>query len=229
MAALHWAGGNWCPRDLHGPDPRNQALNWAIKDFPSWANTWLLRKARLTHYSSYRRLRLCGWKTGERLKDLHLLGSVKRGYQEIWWVHTSSQEALHTSTCLHTTYKPHKAGWTHTEGAHHWVRMSNQPPKGLWWISTHSKCSSQKWVLLFKRCPFSSTTIKPRNQETSQLPTVHKKAAQSTACLHWCKKQRMIWQLSLVPGCWSVAEAFHPSLNSSAAKQQILAAATSMK
>lgn len=130
----------------------------AVRDFPSWANTWLWKKqgsltTPTTEGWDY------GWKTGERLKDLHVLGSVKsRLAGNSLSVHILTRRLLHISTCLHIPqWTP--AGWTQTKGTHCWARTPNQPPEGLGCTSTHSKCLRQKSALLFKRCSFSSTTI----------------------------------------------------------------------
>lgn len=142
------------------------------------------------------------------------------------------REAFHTSTYIPIiptyqfvyTYKPQLGEFRLNEGAHYWARTSNQLTKGLWWTSMRNTFLSQKWVLLFKTCFCSSTTIKPETRNvlsflqyawrqrnlTSLKPTTLSK------CLDWYKKQRVrriIWQLSLVPGCWSVTGAFHPTLN----------------
>lgn len=78
----------------------------AVKEFPSWANTWLLRKAGLTYYCYYRRLRLwmenrwktqgpsCTWLSKEQV--IRKFGECTHPYRE----------TLHTSTCSHSPINP---------------------------------------------------------------------------------------------------------------------------
>lgn len=63
----------------------------AVKDFSSWANTWLLRKAGLTYYCYSRRLRLWMENRWKDSKTFMYSAQQRAGYQEIQWVYTSSQ------------------------------------------------------------------------------------------------------------------------------------------